>query len=504
MFFQGTLQEGISTALQQTKQVVCFVTDEGDESQQWENEFLLDDAVKVPIETRSVALRLLSGSEEAGYLEALFPVPRKPTLVVIQNGQLRDYIAAGTSKEEVTRRLSLALGGPSAQPPVAAPVSATGPQSNMSDRPAQTTSVQDPPVDDGNDDLYGDAGPSSTGPPPSQPIASLSQPSSSQPPAPAAQASGQSARIQALLAERAARLETERKSKEAAAKAEAEARAKERREANPANESQSSNINPAETSYANMLRKKKAEAKEERQRILRRIEDDKRERREREARERQARLLLSATTDADVNTFGSAGQAMPLPARGGGAQCNLQVRLFDGSTIRSRFPSDVTLGTEVREWIDESRTDSDDPYTFRVVLTPLPNKVIESSEEAETLLDLSLAPSSTLVLVPRVRVATAFQQTGGLLYRGWVYIYAWIAMVLRLPRMFPGSGQGRGQQRESEGAEEAPLEDLDGSGSARQRIRGFGNPDDRRRDQQLYNGNSLNFEPRRDDEEGEN
>ena len=104
MFFQGTLQEGISTALQHNKQVVCFVTgmsnafcveavlptttntgvDEGDESQQWEDEFLAEDLLKGPLESQAVTLRLKAGSEEAGYLEALFPVPRKPTIVVIK------------------------------------------------------------------------------------------------------------------------------------------------------------------------------------------------------------------------------------------------------------------------------------------------------------------------------------------------------------------------------------------------------------------------------------
>ncbi|KAG5983272.1 hypothetical protein E4U55_000350, partial [Claviceps digitariae] len=63
MFYQGTLQEGISTAVGQQKLVFCFVTknppfklktgqaltarghkDENDESQTWENEFLQDDS----------------------------------------------------------------------------------------------------------------------------------------------------------------------------------------------------------------------------------------------------------------------------------------------------------------------------------------------------------------------------------------------------------------------------------------------------------------------------
>lgn len=42
------------------------------------------DAVKRTLKSQAITLRLQAGSQEAGYLEALFPVPRKPTVVVIQ------------------------------------------------------------------------------------------------------------------------------------------------------------------------------------------------------------------------------------------------------------------------------------------------------------------------------------------------------------------------------------------------------------------------------------
>ncbi|KMQ81978.1 ubx domain-containing protein [Lasius niger] len=64
MFYPGSLQEGISTAVGQQKMVLCFVTskypyamatmphganapfsDEDEESQRWENEFLQDGSV---------------------------------------------------------------------------------------------------------------------------------------------------------------------------------------------------------------------------------------------------------------------------------------------------------------------------------------------------------------------------------------------------------------------------------------------------------------------------
>lgn len=49
-------------------------------------EDLLTDFVqlKSPLKNQAVALRLQAGSEEAGFLEALFPIPKKPTVVIIQ------------------------------------------------------------------------------------------------------------------------------------------------------------------------------------------------------------------------------------------------------------------------------------------------------------------------------------------------------------------------------------------------------------------------------------
>ncbi|KAK8132737.1 hypothetical protein PG999_000910 [Apiospora kogelbergensis] len=485
MFFSGTLQEGISRALEQSKNVVCFVTDEGDESQQWEGEFLTETAVQSALDSAAVALRLKAGSEEAGYLEALFPVPRKPTLVVIQNGQLKEYIASGTSRDEFTKRLQNVLGASSTQ---AASQPTTSTDGDIYDDP--------PSLVHGNDDgLYDDpppTAPSSRQPPPTAtPTSGVPAPSSSE---------QREREAQSLLNEQTKRLEAEKQAKEKAAKEDREKRAKERQEAaNTVNESQPSNPTAAMTGYAQMMRQKRQEAKEERQRILQRIEDDKRERREREAEEKQARLLLAA---ADPNAAASSSNAtasppIPLSTRSSSPTCNLQVRLFDGSTLRGRFPSDQTLGNDVRRWIDENRTDGTDPYTFRVVLTPLPNKAIEPAEESDMLRDIGLAPSATLVLVPVVRVATAYEQGGGLLLRGWSYLYVLIAMLFS---PFAMLFRGRNNADRNSSRENIALDDLNADGSFRQRFRGFRNPDDARRDHQLYNGNSLNFEPRRDDD----
>ncbi|KAI1811671.1 hypothetical protein GGS20DRAFT_561914 [Poronia punctata] len=437
MFFQGGLQEGISTAIQQSKQVVCFVTDDGTESQQWEDEFLTDTSVETGLKDKSVVLRLQAGSQEASYLEALFPIPKKPTVVVIHNGQLKEYIAAGTGKEDFLKRLSGTFQSTSntSQPrPASVPVAPSATQPSPSSHALG--------ADSSSDQTQSIAPPSHS----SVPIQN-SQPSPVE----------------------EARLSAEQKGK-GRADAEPETR---RRAKSP------------ERDHANEIKLKKQQANEERQRILKRIEDDKRARKEREAEERRARQFLASDAKADDGSHQTT--SIPLsrrtPKAGQGDHCNLQVRLLDGSTIRTRFPSDKTLNQDVRKWIDEERTDGDAPYSFRIVLTPLPNKVIAPEEELKSLLSLGLTPSATLVLIP-TRHSVAYAHAGGVLTPLVGVFSSLYGAIMRslggIFSMFFGGGHVPPPNRD-----DIPMENVRA----------------RRRDNQLYNGNSLNFEPRNDEED---
>ncbi|KAI0162053.1 hypothetical protein GGR57DRAFT_453039 [Xylariaceae sp. FL1272] len=443
MFFQGSLQDGISTAVQASKQVVCFVTDGGDESQLWENEFLQEDAVKSGLDN-SVVLKLVAESQEARFLEVLFPVPKKPTIVVIKDGQLKEYIAAGETKENFTRRLSNTFrsGADQTQPSAL----------SNSDNSASTSSV--PPV------------------------------------------------MSSTIATSSSASEEKRIAEEKKARTRPEAEEETRRRVNercapcdpePAN---------PEQKHANKIKQDKQKAAEERKRILQRIEDDKIARKERDAEERKARQLLSnPDAEAEQSTPSSSKRASKAVQ---GDQCNLQVRLLDGSTIRSKFESDKTLGKEVRKWIDEQRTDGDAPYQFRVVLTPLPNRVIQPQEEIKSLLSLKLVPSATLVLVP-TKYSSAYANAGSVVARGFNPIIGVFSLIYgAITAMFGGifGTLFGGRTAPSSGGEDIQMQNLGGVRNSR--IRGFQNPDDQRRDSQLYNGNSLNFEPRRDDEDEDN
>jgi hypothetical protein len=146
----------------------------------------------------------------------------------------------------------------------------------------------------------------------------------------------------------------------------------------------------------------------------------------------------------------------------------------------------------VRTWIGRERQDGNGPYKFKILLTPLPNKSIEESEEDQTLEDLKLAPSATLLLVPIVRYTEAYSHASdGLVARGINYLVEFFKAILAwLGLLFSGltgSQSAAPPSSESNSRADAPHQARQNDGA---RIRGFRN-DETRRDYQLYNGNSV-------------
>ncbi|EGO51586.1 hypothetical protein NEUTE1DRAFT_70431 [Neurospora tetrasperma FGSC 2508] len=550
MFFTGTLQEGIAAAIQQTRSLVCFVTDDNTESQQWETEFLKDEAISPLLESRAVVLKLVAGSTEEGYLAQLFPLPKKPTVVVLRGGQLKEYIAAGVTKEEFLRRLGAALGEQQAVSTAANTGSA---------------SVEEPETVQNQEQASPAAAPSDPAPQPSAgettaPATSSTEDTiSQQPPTDITTTTEttettsssspttttlttnttQQARIQAILTERAARLAAQKKQQEEAARAAARARAAAEDPNSPARQA------------ADALRKKQQEAREERQRILKAIEDDKAARKARQSEKQREKEALAATKESGGKDEDEKGEGLPFapaspmlprgnqPVKSTG-HCALQVRLTDGSTIRSRFSAEKDTVREVREWVEatvaESLTVKKGRYTFKVLLTPQPSRRIEQAEEGKTLGELGLAPSSTLILVPaagesgsggRVRFAAAQADEGGNIFQRLIgFLSAFFSTVVAFfSTLFSVSGppnagptpeevasEVRGEQHQATRAERASGRSLGGGGAgaavnrgAGSRIKGFGDErrdeERKRNDQQFYNGNSTNFEPRHDDDD---
>jgi len=234
-----------------------------------------------------------------------------------------------------------------------------------------------------------------------------------------------------------------------------------------------------------MQKKRAQDARDERARILKRVEDDKAERREREAqRKAEAKAL------ADGNVLPTVPTIVQQARSTNSADCALQIRLFDGSTIRNRFPSSASLRKDVRPWIDEKMT-VDQPYNFKQVLTPLPNKNIETSEEEGTL--QFLCPSATLILVPIPAYTSAYEGGSGLVSRsvsaGYGLVSSGVGMVTGLLGGFLGGRGGGGAETAAEEHRQAPASASSPNTSIN--VRTLRDQQPSRDDQQFYNGNAV-------------
>ena len=227
-----------------------------------------------------------------------------------------------------------------------------------------------------------------------------------------------------MLADRARRLEADKQLKEEAEKSARSAKAKGKQKAveEELEAASGSSTKSRQLSAAAQARKKKQEDREELKRIQARIEADKQERKAREDAQRAA-----AAEDAERRRLEQAvlmeAEAQATKAKNvavGSKNVHLNIRLFDGSTIRAYFPRTSTLQDDVRLWVDEelaSRAElpsnSPPPYTFKHILAPLPSRTLSISDEAASLEYIDLAPGATLVLVPVQGFTEAYNNAGG-------------------------------------------------------------------------------------------
>jgi len=303
----------------------------------------------------------------------------------------------------------------------------------------------------------------------------------------------------AQLAERAARLAAQRKrdadeAKEAARRRKEKGKAK----ADPADsdgtEGPSAGKPKADArKAAQQLRQRQQEAALERQRILKQIEHNRAERKARDEQRKAERLAAEAEAKEDDDEATPREEPWVPASLKRHEFCSLQVRLFDGSNIRTRLPSGKNIRDDVRRWVDETRDDGRAPYTFRVIF---PNRLIEETDEDKSLAELGLTPSSTLVLLPVEKYATAYDEgDAGLLQRLVALVRHFIHMVITFFTTIFRSPTGTENAAPAGQAARQPLRQRGTAADAVQersrRIKGVRNGADAQRDYQLYNGNSV-------------
>ena len=401
MFHQGDLQSGIGLAIQQNKLVSCFVCEEDDTvSQEWETTFL--PLLGSEIAEKTILLKIKLNSPEAGFLSAFCPVQRAPTFIVIDNGRVVDKIEGELEQKDWEARVKKALDvrdGASHQQVML-------PQADDMQDPAiaTTTSIDSSPRS--CETMQPDVSPGEPGSP-----RRIHPTLESLLPGRAAQleADHQTRRAKEKE-ERIARAEARRKEVEAAAtsddKSSLSEKAKGKQRADGSGDASSQQ---SRRDWVKEQAKRKEEAKVERQRILQQIEADRQERKNREAIRKEVNAPAVSMNGLSENRSSTSNKS---------DMCALQLRLFDGTSIKTRFKSSTTLALGVRTWIKETAPAgaADSAYNFRLMLVPGPSRTIDKADETKSLQELGLVPSATLVLLPAIDAAAR----DGFLSRGVV------------------------------------------------------------------------------------
>ncbi|KAK3110031.1 hypothetical protein LTR53_016103, partial [Teratosphaeriaceae sp. CCFEE 6253] len=509
-----------------SKLVACFIRADADAaSTEWEEEWLAD--LAEVITEKAVLLRLDHGGAEAGFLGAFCKVEKAPMVVVIQNGRVLEKLEGGVGRDEFVERLLRALG--------------------LGEDGEDDQDVEEKEVKLGDDTAKGDVAQAASA------LASAVLPQSatsalastltpdSPPSTPQAQPPSSSQDPSTLFPDRAARLAADKAARDktdaAAKQARADARRKEAEDAHAhhrgGDKGKGKASDPpttdqrARASYLSQQKERNAEAKLERARILAQIEADKANRR---ARRTQPPSAAEDESGASV-PLPPNGLASSLRSAGASGSCALQIRLFDGSALRGRFPASQTLGKDVRAWVREQAPEgsggADIPYTFRRILAPQPSRSIEVGEEGQSLGELGLVPSATLVLVPIPGAVSAYAGAGAGA-GGWA---AWPSSLLSsaygampdvgyyLPsfsRLYMG---GVGDEQEASNVQGGAMAGADSLPNTNAGGAGVGGGAEGRRTRTLfdqrveaerkgkrtefYNGNSSAFEGRKDDKDGE-
>ena len=490
---------------------------------------------------RAVTIRILSGSQEAQYLAAYCPLTL-PAFIIINNGQLVLDIRAGEKRDDFKAAILNTLSSTSSQPQrttssqtsdfdtsvTQGTSNHTVPQAStfntrlssahssldqqeassfVSQHGSAASSLRSSQSATLNSDLtalpltdrnaVSHANIPSSNSQSEDPIAAIpshivqSMPvTSSSPPRPQA-----SQTVQDLLADRRRRLESEKKERDATEKAERKAKIEGRKHM-MLHAPNSDKANQA--AHAAQQKKRQEAAKLDRERILRQIEHDKVDRREKEERRKANTMAEAERVDGTGRVSDQQlASEMNFSDATKSKECAVQVRLFDGSTIRSRFSPDQTLRLHVRPWVEQKKSD-DIPYTFKQVLTPMPNRTLSIVEEEETLQSLGLSPSATLVIVPIKDFATVYSDRQSILSKGasagYNVVCTGAGMVTGALGAFLGLGRvttpGEVPDAYNTTAQWNPEAGTIETGSSIN-IRTLRDQRDDREDHQLYNGNQV-------------
>ncbi|KAF9919320.1 hypothetical protein BX616_008338 [Lobosporangium transversale] len=430
-WFEGSVAAAVDTA--KTKDsvlLVCLVQDSNEESESYQFERRFSDT-KVVSELSNmnvISLRLIKDSPDGLMFGQIFPIMVVPALYLIRNGLLTDFINNAVDIDQMLERIKKAVDGHFQIPPppgtTATPASTSMANISTSSSPDLVTQVPEPSTttlqpNESNDFVSVSV---------SAPSASLTAvtPTMSIPtttstaivsPSPSSIVEGSHSRfgqaqeLKELMKER--KLKREKEELEAAKQ-----REKDRRSSSKAlSEAQRELAEKQSKKIKDQMEKDKREEAEYKRRVKQALEEDK-ARRKAEKEKAQAAVVTTAAlgssteqevlTPADIHAQNSSltqarNDAAPALAYD---TSRLNIRLFDGSSVRHTFKATDTL-EQVREWINQNQEEDEDTYNIVQLIPPR-----TFTDESRMLRDLELCPSATLVLRKTTKSSSAYRGTG--------------------------------------------------------------------------------------------
>lgn len=384
-----------------------------------------------------------------------------------RNGTLVGYFATGTSEQDFKRRLKLVLEPPPAQDPTA-----------LSDTPeplSNAAQVQDPHLSP--------AAPPATALPSQRP-----QDTTIPNPSTAPESPGTSSQLARQL--RQPQPETESEAPSLSENQRGKQRAVDKAPGKPADARKADH-----QKLFQQQQQRKKQQQTERERILAQVKHDREELKYRQD------IQKAATQGFEEEQVPAKTEptAPASPSKDG--TYRIQVRLFDGTSIRSSFTAIQTINTDVRAWLDTQRSDGSTPYTLKAILHPQPNRTLSISEEEETLQNLGLGRTANLVMVPVRGYTEAYAGSApGLASKGLSAGYDLVSGAAGAVYGAFGTFLGMGQVTPNSGAQNQPAQEQreearPGQTGSNINIRTLRDQrNEKKDDHQLYNGNQVRGE----------
>ncbi|KAG0199414.1 hypothetical protein BGX28_007331 [Mortierella sp. GBA30] len=352
------------------------------------------------------------------------PIMVVPSLYLIRNGLLADFMNSAVDVDQMLERIRKAADGHFQIPPpptsAAIPMSPipstqqASPSSSMasiiSTEPSAVTSEAAGESSSQLASSTSNQGPTSTSPASelSRPVDQHTVSSVSSSASNTTPKADQAKALKELMNER--KLKREKEEKEIAKQ-----REKDRRSSSKALSDAQRELNEKQNKkMKDQIEKEKREEAEYKKKVKQALEEDKARRKaEKEKTQAAAAALKTKSTilepeqvltPSDIRAQNSGlsqarNDAAPALAF---ETSRLNIRLFDGSSIRNTFKATDTL-EQVREWINENQEEGEKAYNIVQLIPPR-----TFTDESKMLRDLELCPSATLVLKKTAAASSAY------------------------------------------------------------------------------------------------